>query len=386
MASPDFNQLLKTNWKNLYESGDKVFRNTLKAVHTKPIGKYTAHFNLAMIENKRETQIDFDEEEIKQDFIEKFTEQIKITSGNVYKNFDESKFNFNKVNPKEILFTINLDEESIITNEKVKKDEEDIDFDENQLENEISESSLHPVLINISPIAANHCILPLFPTEELPQVIGSDILVLLLQVFKMSNSETLRVGYNSIGGYSSVNHLHFQLIYADDLIKSDKFPMELAEKKEFHRSGLQSIKDEINMYSVGVIFEELSEYPARTFVIRPIDKNADIGDIYSSLSFAVGALTNILLDKNIPHNIFISEKGYCIYITPRIYEKDVHDDNMKCAWLEIAGVAICRNKKFYESITQEVFEKILQTEVSLSDKDFDELKSTIIKFFKTKYN
>ena len=193
MTSLNFNETLKTNWNMLFEaSGDKIFRNSLKFVHVKQIEEYLAYFNLSLIENKRETQIDFDEEEIKEDFKDKFTEQIKTTSNNVFKNFDEEKFNFNKVNPKEILFSVNLDEESIITKEKMQKDQEDINFDNNQLNDEISEFSLHPVLANISPICKYHSLLPLFPEEELPQVIGSDILVLLLQAFKMSNSESLR--------------------------------------------------------------------------------------------------------------------------------------------------------------------------------------------------
>jgi len=385
MSSPDFNELLKKSWLAAYEGKDKVFRSNLKNLHTKEIGNYLALFNLALIENKRETQINFDDEEIKEDYIEHFSEQIKITSNNVYKNFDEAKFNFNQASPKEILFYVNLDEEAIITKETVSKKEEEIDFEENQLDDEISEFSHHPVLVNISPICMNHCILPLFPAEELPQVIGSDILVLLLQAFKMSNSETLRVGYNSIGAYSSVNHLHFQLLYVDDLFKTGRFPIELGPKKEFFRSSLQNIQDEINMYSAGVIFEELTEYPVKTLALRPLNPNDDIGDIYSSLSFVAGAITNLLLDSNIPHNILVSDKGTCIYISPRIYEKDIKDDNMRCAWLEIAGVAICRNKKFYESITKDEYEKVLQTEVSVSEKDFNDVKERVVKFFKATY-
>ena len=189
MTSLNFNELLKANWNILFASfGDKIFRNSLNSVHLKEIDEYLAYFNSSLIENKRKTQIDFGDEEFK----DKFIEEIKLTSNNVFKNFDDDKFNFNKINPKEILFYANLDEESIITKEKIQKDEEDINFDEDQLNDEISKFSLHPVLANISPICKYHSLLPVFPTEELPQVIGSDILVLLLQAFKMSNSETLR--------------------------------------------------------------------------------------------------------------------------------------------------------------------------------------------------
>jgi len=237
----------------------------------------------------------------------------------------------------------------------------------------------------VSPLCVNHCLLPLFSAKGLPQVIDSDSVALVLKVFNMSNSETLRIGYNSIGAYSSVNHLHFQLFYADDLFTIGKFPIELAEKKEFFRSNLQNIKDEINTYSVGIIIKELPDYPAKTIVIQPMDTNTDIGKIYSSLSFAAGAITNILLENNIPHNILMSEKGCCIYIVPRKYEKDRQDDNMNCSLFEISGLAVCKNKDFYDNLTKEEYEKILKAEASLNDYDFTELKTKIEKFFKSAY-
>ena len=116
-------------------------------------------------------------------------------------------------------------------------------------------------------------------------------------------------------------------------------------------------------------------------VIRPFDINVDIGEIYSSLSFVAGAITNILLEKNIPHNLIISDKGKTIYIIPRIYEKEIQNDNLRCAWLECSGVAICRNKNFYESITKKEFEKILSDEVSISETEFKELKDAIFILF-----
>ena len=49
----------------------------------------------------------------------KRSSQIDDKKQNVFQQFDSSKFNFNKVTAKEILFYINVDNEEIVTKEKV---------------------------------------------------------------------------------------------------------------------------------------------------------------------------------------------------------------------------------------------------------------------------
>lgn len=44
---------------------------------------------------------------------------------------------------------------------------------------------MHPVLINANPLCRNHSILVMYPDEELPQIIGQDIVLLLLNIFKL---------------------------------------------------------------------------------------------------------------------------------------------------------------------------------------------------------
>ena len=43
-------------------------------------------------------------------------------------------------------------------------------------------------------------------------------------LYFFNNNLQFRIGYNSIGGGSLANHLHFELIYVDDLLpKEGKF-------------------------------------------------------------------------------------------------------------------------------------------------------------------
>lgn len=184
-TNPDFNQTLKEKWISLFQSEQArdIFRSGFESLKMRPLeGGYIAYYNAPLIKNKRSSQIDFNPEEAK-------AGQAK---DKFFQDFDEKKFNFNEVTPPEILFYVNLDEETVIPKEVNDKWEEDHLFDEEQLEQEISETENHPVIVNVSPVCPNHCILPLFPQEELPQTIGQDIIMLLLQVFKISNSQDLR--------------------------------------------------------------------------------------------------------------------------------------------------------------------------------------------------
>jgi len=191
MSEQDFNQLLKSKWAALFESkdSDKVFVSNFDELQMKPLDKnYIAYFNKPRTQNKPHEPDSF----LKDDS----NEETKSTEGvakAVYKEFDENQFNFNSCNPAEVLFYVNLDEEEVISKEKEEEiEEEQLLNEEEQLDHEITESENQPIIVNIAPVCPNHCIIPLFPQEQLPQTIGQDIILLLLQVFKISQSPELR--------------------------------------------------------------------------------------------------------------------------------------------------------------------------------------------------
>ena len=63
----------------------------------------------------------------------------------------------------------------------------------------------------------------------------------------MTSDTSLRMGYNGIGGFSSINHLHFQIMYADELFPDFKmFPVERFPKQLLFSNGLKT-KEDINL-------------------------------------------------------------------------------------------------------------------------------------------
>lgn len=59
-----------------------------------------------------------------------------------------------------------------------------------------------------------------------------------------------RIGYNSIGGGSSVNHLHFHLLFGEDLMHSPSLPIEKQNRKLWKKTSLVNPKEEINLVRV----------------------------------------------------------------------------------------------------------------------------------------
>jgi hypothetical protein len=70
-------------------------------------------------------------------------------------------------------------------------------------------------------------------------VLSDELLILLLQLFKLSSNPHLRIGYNSMGADCIANNLHFHILYADKLFPATgQFPIETAEKALFFRTNL----------------------------------------------------------------------------------------------------------------------------------------------------
>lgn len=120
-------------------------------------------------------------------------------------------------------------------------------------------------------------------------------------------------------------------------------------------------------------------------MLKPFEEKAELGDIYSSLSFVAGTITNYLLEKSIPHNLIFSDLGTTIYIIPRQHEDNHKDESVKCAWMEIAGLIICRDEESYETMTKDRFDGVLSTQVSFDEAQFKKIKDHVLDIFKKNY-
>lgn len=103
-------------------------------------------------------------------------------------------------------------------------------------------------------------------------MLSDELMVLLLQLFKISNDPRLRIGYNSMGADCIINNLHFHVLTTHNLFgqEVEQFPIETADKLPFFKTDLKHIKEsEINMYNCGVRFGEVQGWPVKTLIISP---------------------------------------------------------------------------------------------------------------------
>lgn len=272
-------------------------------------------------------------------------------------------------------------------------------------EQEAGESQ-HPVLFNQYPLCAFHSLFLLFADAGLPQVLSDELLLLMLQIFKVSDQPTLRLGYNSMGADCITNNLHFHLIYADQLFRplfwdneeketyqgeAEMFPIELASKKLFFRTSLQHRdKEEINMYNCAVRFGELDDsWPVKTLLLSPDIEEAgeevSLEDAQEALAHTAGIVLNYLIDQNIPHNILIADEGMTLYIMPRKFDMLIEKVQFFTSFETLSGFIKFKSEVAYSQATSEQVAEQLRQSVSLNQEDFERMKEELVGKFMKEY-
>ena len=103
-----------------------------------------------------------------------------------------------------------------------------------------------------------------------------------------------RLGYNSLGAFATINHLHFQAYYL-----AMPFPLEKAPSKKM-----------ITTVS-GVKISELVNYPVRSLLFEGGSSMQDLSDTVSDACVC-------LQSNNIPFNILIADCGRQIFLMPQV--------------------------------------------------------------------
>merc|ERR1719324_984954 len=157
----------------------------------------------------------------------------------VVQPFDPAKFNFQKAAQNEVLFALDFDPQLRCAA-----------FDPRAPVGREGAPSPHLVFINVSPIEYGHLLLVPSVTESLPQVVRPQDLNLALHMAAAADNPFFRVGFNSLGAYATINHLHFQGYFLPH-----SFPCERAPVRPLLRRGNVAV-GRLEDYPVnGVVFE-----------------------------------------------------------------------------------------------------------------------------------
>ena len=263
------------------------------------------------------------------------------------------------------------------------------DDDDEDGEREIGERP-HPMLFNQYPLCQAHSLFLLFAEHSFPQVLSNELIQLLLQIFKLSQQSTLRLGYNSMGADCIINNLHFHVLQTDALFGQDRemFPIEQADKQLFFKSTLKHrAEGEIDMFNCGVRFGEVVGWPVRTLLLSPQieDDNTELEDAQEALAHAAGVVLNHLIEANIPHNILVADEGMTLYIIPRKFDMLIENVQFFTSFESLCGFVKFKNEQAYVNMDWQQVGEALASQVSMSQGEFEFLKNTIVDKFNTEY-
>lgn len=328
--------LLIGEWEDRMQRG--LFRYDVTACETKVIpGKYgfVAQLNEGRHLKKRPTEFRVDK---------------------VLQSFDENKFNFTKVGQEEVLFQFGASED------------EEVHFLPNAPID--VESSPSVVAINVSPIEYGHVLLIPRILECLPQRIDRQSFLLALHMAVEVGNPYFRLGYNSLGAFATINHLHFQAYYLEM-----PFPIEKASSKK------------IITTNGGVEISSILDYPVRGLVFEG-------GNTMEELSNVVSDSCICLQENNIPYNVLIADCGKRIFLFPQCYAEkqalgevssELLDTQVNPAVWEISGHMVLKRKLDYEEASEENAWRLL-AEVSLSEVRLQEVMELIFEAICLKIN
>ena len=271
----------------------------------------------------------------------------------VVQDFEPSKFNFTKALQKEVLFVFDLGG---------KKSS----GDEYELKPVVKSPSL--VFINVSPIEYGHVLLVPRVLDCLPQQATPDTVLSCLAFVKASKNPYFRAGFNSLGAYGTINHLHFQAYYLHA-----PFPIERAVTRAVDQSVSKKRR------ASEVIVSELVDYPVRALVF-------EAGDDLDDLAAVVGTACQRLAAVNQPHNLIIADEGARVFLIPQCFaERQVKgeipeailESQVNPAAFEIAGHIPLKRNQDYEAIDEKSTIDLLSA-ASLPESRFKEVVALVL--------
>ncbi|KAG7380267.1 Serine/threonine-protein kinase 32A [Phytophthora pseudosyringae] len=223
----------------------------------------------------------------------------------------------------------------------------------------------HFVLINVAPLVRGHALFVLEMNLVKPQTMTKSFLLYALSISQAMQREDFALGFNSAGAWSSVNHFHLQGYFFPPMggEASTNFPIAAQPREDAFRVG-------------GAIVSHVPSWQATCYAVEPEDPANDAVNVVG----ITWALLALLQSRGIPHNLVIV--GLVLFIFPRQPQCEngvgllvdstlddtlaVHPGRLRIAVAELSGLIIAGDIVAYENLTEEMFNSILQAEVSLS--------------------
>lgn len=295
--------------------------------------------------------------------------------------FDASKFNFKKAQLREVLLAFEPSADG-----------------RPRLQPAVpASSSPNLVFINVSPIEYGHVLLVPRVLDDLAQLVDASTMRLALRFAREAANPFFRVGYNSLGAYATINHLHFQAYYLHTqlacegaataplaftaAVNKDAIPSELPENT---LEWWSSATDMDNDSSEGLVkVSQLADFPVRGWVLETTEAAGSGGLL--QLADTVAAACIQMQGMNQPHNLIITDCGTRVFLWPQCFaEKQalglvpehLLETGVNPATFEVSGHMVLKRRADYESMTEADAVELL-AQVSLNEQRFDALSAEL---------
>ncbi|KAL2094148.1 hypothetical protein ACEWY4_011460 [Coilia grayii] len=264
----------------------------------------------------------------------------------IKQDFNPNMFNFNKADPKETMFEL--------TKQELPGGINDNGF-----------AKSCKMVINVSPLEFGHSLIVPEPNQCCPQVLTPHSIQVGIECVLLSADPGFRVGFNSLGAFASVNHLHLHAYYLNHELAVESAPAEAVTP-------------------VGGLFC-LTNFP-RAFLFY-----TEGGDLPSVVK-AIHTLTDFLVKHNIAHNLFLTRgcppdaegaddsrrSGVRILVWPRMSCFGAKEESgFNVALCELAGHLPFKNREDYEAATEQNVHSTIK-KYTLSPETFQDLQAKLI--------
>uniref|UniRef100_K3WUF2 GDP-D-glucose phosphorylase 1 n=1 Tax=Globisporangium ultimum (strain ATCC 200006 / CBS 805.95 / DAOM BR144) TaxID=431595 RepID=K3WUF2_GLOUD len=264
----------------------------------------------------------------------------------------------------------------------------------------------HAVLINVSPLVRywlpqswmsvmtmklmrGHSLFVLDLPLLKPQRLDKKLLQYGIEVVDAMHDPHFALGFNSSGAWASVNHFHLQGFLMDELHgllsgSPKRFPILNQQRSERFRFGSVVVYDfpswPMRCYAVGI----------DTSTTQQKSKDSHERD---ALVNSVWRFVELLQTRNVAHNALIAHDELdspLVIVFPRQLQRESglglvehgrdvtttavsSSGGLRFAIAELAGLVIAGNERTFHGFTQDQYARILETELSLSEDEMNDL-------------
>ncbi|XP_031249525.1 GDP-L-galactose phosphorylase 2-like isoform X1 [Pistacia vera] len=197
------------------------------------------------------------------------------------------------------------------------------------------------IIVNATPLEYGHVFLVPYGPSRL--YLDSTFLEMMLRVTVEINNDSFRLFYDCSS--AGATHIYFQGCYFPNHL-----PVELMHVDTFFSDGQKGIR-----------ISTVTDYPIKTLLFEHTCNIKIMVELISEIC-------SHLQEKNIPHNLLISDHGKKIFL---FFQKQTTSSDLS-AW-ECGGYFLFRSKYEFDQVTEEAMLIHLST-VSLDDAGFEAVK------------